>query len=256
MTGPDTRSQSKKRKACEEQPKRGDPNVYHGVRLESCLCNSPDCKGLVRRWIDLNDNIRCGYLRLPLHHVAKTSFARYKNHVRDLAYHHLISHGSFAPRTSSQVYQFVAYHHYHPSMLQGNNQGPPETVDGKFARDIGRMTNRDRVEGNKQDMYHAVPNYSLLDVKCDLQNAEAHATLQAAMVTPGSSMMGIIAFIHDENRKCMLWFTAGMILDGDSICKLCCSFEHHFLFGMCCLVRLLMRVAWSLTRLPFLTSLH
>ena len=140
-------------------------NKYKGMRIRQCLCGLPDCLPRLKGWIDLNDSKRQGFKELPRQSSKTTPVGLQKNRLRDIMFLHLRGHRSpiydEADKTNRERKLFVAFHHFHPALLQDGNKGPYQYVSLELAEWIGGFAECDTVQNlaGTTVLYHPIPNY-------------------------------------------------------------------------------------------------
>jgi hypothetical protein len=138
-------------------------NKYKGMRIRQCLCGKTECLPKLKGWIDLGDQKRQGFKELPRQSSKTTPVGNEKNRVRDIVFLNLL--GIRAPKydendkTNRERKLFVAYHHFHPLLLQEENKGPIQHVDLELAERIGGFHERDTVHNTTGIFFHPIPNY-------------------------------------------------------------------------------------------------
>jgi len=130
------------------------------IRLKRCICGQNKvCRKYMRKWYSCKDSLRCGYCPLPAYNPNEEDCL--SNRVRDVMFHYLVgpevamsrsrsfpmNASSFESTESSINYgedsdtdnliEYVAFHHFHPMVLQPNNVGPVQFVDANQAEEIG-----------------------------------------------------------------------------------------------------------------------
>ena len=165
-----------------------------GIVLRPCICRRATCVPVVKEWIRLKDDRRCGYLRLPAYSTKDTDRGAF---VRDL---HRVFTDHALPKvyvpasirhvtpfseknenrqedqnttpnsTKSKQYLYVAFHHFDPRVLSPGNKGPPTEVTPTVAKALG-LHDSDRIKyGPQKEQFYCSPNYSwnagtLIDLK-------------------------------------------------------------------------------------------
>jgi len=138
-------------------------NKYKGMRIRQCLCAQPECLPRLKGWIDLGDSKRQGFKELPRQSRKTTPVGLEKNRIRDIMFQHI--RGTKAPRydendkTNRERKLFVAYHHFHPLMLQEGNMGPMQHIYFELAERIGGFHESDTVQSHSDIVFHPIPNY-------------------------------------------------------------------------------------------------
>lgn len=138
-------------------------NKYKGMRIRQCLCGKPECLPRLKGWIDLGDGKRQGFKELPRQSSKTTPVGLEKNHIRDIMFLHVRGHK--APRyeesdkTNRERKLFVAFHHFHPLVLQDGNKGPMQYVYLELAERIGGFHEHDAVQNLPGIVFHPIPNY-------------------------------------------------------------------------------------------------
>jgi len=159
----------------EEERRWSSPDYYNGTLLRVCLCPNPNCKSLVKRWIDLGDNKRCGYHMLPAvpkkqeTHRGCAIVAYLK-----VVYRHIFGNGTRIPeRQNNKTRYYLAYHHFDSTILLPDNGGPMPIVDSSTATKLGFMeSDRLPAESVAEKGFFAAPSYRLKEVEADLRIAE------------------------------------------------------------------------------------
>mmetsp|Transcript_32230 Transcript_32230/g.47626 ORF Transcript_32230/g.47626 Transcript_32230/m.47626 type:complete len:302 (+) Transcript_32230:90-995(+) len=152
---------TKKARASSASPR--ERNKYKGMRIRQCLCAQPECLPRLKGWIDLGDSKRQGFKELPRQSSKTTPVGLEKNRIRDIMFQHI--RGTKAPRyeesdkTNRERKLFVAYHHFHPLMLQEGNLGPMQHIYFELAERIGGFHENDTVQSHTGIIFHAIPNY-------------------------------------------------------------------------------------------------
>ena len=138
-------------------------NKYKGMRIRQCLCGLGDCLPRLKGWIDLNDSKRQGFKELPRQPTKSTPVGLEKNRIRDIMFLHLKGHKSPIyddnDKTNRERKLFVAFHHFHPAMLQEGNKGPYQYINLELAERIGGFGECDTVQNLPGVVFHPIPNY-------------------------------------------------------------------------------------------------
>lgn len=124
--------------------------------MRTCLCSYGEiCRDAFRHFVDAGDSKWCGYFYVPSASKQKHRVEVIKKQ-RQSIYNCLLSSGRMPPHQVSQ--EFVAYHHFHPEILQPGNKGPITDVDVGLAKKIG-LHKSDLMDPNRK-IYFPAPNYS------------------------------------------------------------------------------------------------
>lgn len=160
-TGDDEPATKKSRTSAGSSPR--ERNKYKGMRIRQCLCGVKDCLPRLKGWIDLNDSKRQGFKELPRQSSKTTPVGLEKNRVRDIMFLHIKGHRSpkydEAEKTNRERKLFVAFHHFHPAMLQEGNKGPYQYIHLELAERIGGFAECDTVLNLPGIVFHPIPNY-------------------------------------------------------------------------------------------------
>ena len=159
--GDDEPSSKKPRTGASLSPR--ERNKYKGMRIRQCLCGKPECLPRLKGWINLNDSKRQGFKELPRQSSKTTPVGLEKNRVRDIMFLHIKGHRSpkydESDKTNRERKLFVAFHHFHPLMLQEDNKGPYQYIYLELAERIGGFAEGDTVQNLPGIVFHAIPNY-------------------------------------------------------------------------------------------------
>ena len=150
-------------------------NKYKGMRIRQCLCGFPDCLPRLKGWIDLNDSKRQGFKELPRQSSKSTPVGMEKNRVRDIMFLHIKGHRSPKydenDKTNRERKLFVAFHHFHPAILQSGNKGPYQYISLELAERIGGFAECDTVQNLPGLVFHPIPNYPREQAEIDFEIA-------------------------------------------------------------------------------------
>jgi len=136
-----------------KKARRGDYQSYGGFRRRHCICSYGDeCTAAWKSFVDAKDNRRCGYFYVR----SSTSVMASVKH-REVIYAHLFPKRVKDKPPAPQGHdEYVAYHHFDPSILQDNNAGPIKEVTAEQATPIG-LQRSDQHPG--KHIYFPAPNY-------------------------------------------------------------------------------------------------
>jgi hypothetical protein len=150
-------------------------NKYKGMRIRQCLCGKPECLPRLKAWIDLDDSKRQGFKELPRQSSKTTPVGLEKNRIRDVMFLHMKGHKApkydESDKTNRERKLFVAFHHFHPLLLQDGNKGPLQYVHFELAERIGGFSERDTVQNLPGIVFHSIPNYPKECGDIDFENA-------------------------------------------------------------------------------------
>lgn len=143
-------------------------NYYKGIRKRPCIClDKEECNRAFHNFVDAKDGKRCGYLHLP-------SATEYKNAAADatgfrkVVCHHLYSNTTNSlPKHGKSDY--IGFWHFNPDILEDDNKGPLDEVDGNVAKALG--FSRSDVKNEKRKTYYPAPSYT--HWKRDAESAQA-----------------------------------------------------------------------------------
>jgi len=180
---------------------------------KECVCGERDCLRYMKRWMNLQDDLRCGFFVVPSNiksdHGENDKRKQFNARIRDLVYHYLRSNQAACQSTvapdvnqNNVIHKFVAYHHFHPSILYPGNRGPVMLLTSEVARELDLHDRRNYIfDGDYEGMYLCAPNYSWQKVFMDLESAET--TRARASSTPTWHANGSIT-ADDTSKKSKL----------------------------------------------------
>jgi hypothetical protein len=172
--------------------KKTDRHYYKGLYKHKCLCSDPRCEDAWKRWVDLNDDRRCGFVQLHLAPLEEnTASQQAEMRWLGVVYHHIVGFGTKVPRragASDQTRTYVAFHHWNPALLQPNNKGPVSLTTIAMGKTLG-YSNSDRLpaETIEEAGYFAAPNYIYERMNIDLEIAERSALIDSE-ISPASAV--------------------------------------------------------------------
>ena len=159
------------------EERRSDYHCYKNFVQRTCLCSDDRCLLNWKRWVDLHDDKRCGFITLPLvPKIKNTPLGRAKMAFLGAVYRHLRGNGFVVPERDGDSRFYVAYHHFHPSLLHPKNKGPVSIVDSKQGEDLN-FTESDKLPATDvvESGCFAAPNYVMANIELDLRAEERSA---------------------------------------------------------------------------------
>ena len=99
-----------------------------------CLCSDAECAGLTAGFADLRD-ARKRFVRLPPHENVDSPFYQERNRRREAYLRHILPNHDPTRETSSE---FIALHHFHPTIIKENARKIPKVT---FAWPSGSIEN-------------------------------------------------------------------------------------------------------------------
>ena len=160
-----------------QERRLSDYHIYKNFIQCTCLCLDDDCLPNWKRWVNLANEKCCGFLTLPLTPKKKeTALGKAKMVFLGVVYQHLHGNGTTVPERSGETQFYVAYHHFHPSLLQLNNLGPVSVVSLEQGKEL-IFTDSDKLPAKSviEHGYFPAPNYVMTNVELDLRAKERSA---------------------------------------------------------------------------------
>ena len=175
--------------SAKKEAAENDPHYYKNRHRRQCLCGDERCAEYWKRWIDLNDDKRAGYLMLPVNPIERnTPLQKAMYGFLGVVYRHLHGNGVRVPdrtRSANHSPLFVAYHHFHPAILQENQTGPVPVVDSRTADMLGFMDSDKLLRHDVTESgYYAAPSFPLPLVLEDLLKEERIHGIPQVVVEP------------------------------------------------------------------------
>ena len=147
--------ESKKRKQLLSSSNEREKHYYKGIRIQPCIClHGQKCRDAFKAFVDAGDPKRCGYFYVPSTTLQKNQ-APLVTKQRQSIYNCLWSSGCTPPKPTHN--QYIAFHHFHPAILQDDNGGPVKEVDFDTAKRI-RLSKSDMKDASR-NVYFPAPNY-------------------------------------------------------------------------------------------------
>ena len=160
--------------------------------IKKCVCkHSSTCATYVTKWTILNDNLRCGYYRIPSYNPTGDEQCL-DNKIRDVIFHYLFDGSTTGEKlarpcsdTTDEI-QYVAFHHFSPRILQINNKGPLMFLTKDLADELELNNVRTvlfTISNEEYDAYRSndievgkyisAPNYSWRNTQSDWSKIES-----------------------------------------------------------------------------------
>lgn len=146
----------------------------------TCICLDGKCLTNWKRWVDLDDDTRCGFVTLPLAPKKQnTPLGKAKMAFLGVACRHLHGNGATVPERNGDTRSCVAHHHCDPTLLQPNDNGPVPVVEKKQGQHLC-FTDSDKLpaEDVVENGHFAAPNHAMTNVDMDLRAAERSAGIK------------------------------------------------------------------------------
>ena len=117
-----------------QQAVQGSPELVavKSFQRRPCICKNPACYSLIERWVNVGDDMRCGYVSLPNWSPKKTERANVVNQFRELAFLNMQGDKKNA-REDKGLRKYIAFHHFEVYMLLPGNRGLVEYVQPEVA---------------------------------------------------------------------------------------------------------------------------
>jgi len=152
-------------------PQQGQRKEDLDIRRRPCVCDNPACYTILERWVQIGDDMRCGYVSLPNWSTKSTDRSKVVNQFRELVFVNLKGDKKLAQKDRN-VRKYVAFHHFELFMLLPGNKGLVEYIEPEVAKSI-RLDERYRITaGENKGKYLPSPRRAFNDIVKELERTE------------------------------------------------------------------------------------